>query len=183
MADGIKIELRGIPEFSARLRALSGDMQKRVVRSGAMAAAAIFRNEAKENAPRSKLNRRLAGHEPGTLKKAIFAGRSKSRSKPGTETYTVGARGRNKGKTAKGAYYWRWIEAGHLARGAGQKLKGGDNRRALERRRLRAAGAKFVPPVAYLRRAFQTKGDQALRAFNKRIEARLIKAQKDLNER
>lgn len=185
MTDGIKINMVGIPEFSARLRAFSIDMQKKVIRSGAMAAAAVFRNAARNNTPVSKLSKR-GGSTPGTLKKSIFAGRSKTRSKPGTETYTVGARGgagKTTRKNAVTAYYWRWVEAGHLVRGAGKKLKGGDKSRALQRERLKTAGAKFVPPNAFLRRAFQSKQSEAINAFNKRIEARIQKAQKDLNVR
>ena len=184
MTDGIKVNIVGLPEFSTRLRALSLDMQKKVVRSGDLAAAVVFRNAAKANAPISRISKR-GSSRPGTLKKWIFAGRSKTRSKPGLETYTVGARsgGKTTRKNVITAFYWRWVEQGHLVRGAGQKLKGGDKSRALQRERLRTSGAKFVPPNAFLRRAFQSKQSEAIAAFNKRIEARIQKAQKELNVR
>lgn len=180
MTDGVKMNVVGIPEFSARLRALSMDMQQKVVRSGAMAAAVVFRNQARANAPTGRNTR---GHSPGNLKKSVVAGRAKTRSKPGEEVYTVVVRAGKKKGNKSTAYYWRWVEAGHLVRTAGQKLKGGDKRRALERQRLKSAGAKFVPPSAFIQRAFQSKQSEAIAAFNKRIEARIQKAQKELNVR
>lgn len=184
MKEGITVNVVGIPQFAARLRALSDDMQKKVIRSAEMAAAVIFRNSARINAPTSATSKNR-GASPGLLKKSIYAGRSKTRSKPGLETYTVGARKGKKTtrKNVVGAFYWRWVEGGHLVRGAGKRLKGGDRTRALQRERLKAAGAKFIPPVYFIRRAFQSNQSAALAAFNKRIEARIKKAQKDFNVR
>ncbi|WP_395406304.1 HK97-gp10 family putative phage morphogenesis protein [Pseudoduganella sp. UC29_106] len=184
MTDSITVKMTGIPEFSARLRALGIDMERKIVRAGALAAGIVFRNAARENAPSLKPNTRRKDRTPGALKKSIYATRSKSKSKPGLETIVVAARAGSK-TSKKGvatAFYWRWVEDGHVARGPGGKLKGGNRSRALQRSRLKAGG-KFVPGVAFLRRAFQGKQDQAVAAFNKRIEARIAKAQKALNER
>lgn len=183
MNDGVTAKVVGLPEFSSRLRALGSDAQK-IVRAGALAAGVVFRNDARQNAPSLKLGSKRKDRVPGALRKSIYATRSKSKSKPGMEVIVVAARAGSK-TTKKGvatAFYWRWVEDGHVARGPGGKLKGGNRLRAIQRSRLKSAG-KFVPGVAYLRRAFQGKQDQAITAFNKRIEARIAKAQKALNER
>lgn len=183
MPDSVTAKMVGLPEFSARLRALGSDMQRKIVRAGALAAGIVFRNAAREFAP--VLRKARKDRVSGALKKSIYATRSKNKSRPGMEAIVVAGRTGNKGakKPTASAFYWRFVEEGHLARGPGGKLKGGNRSRELQRSRLKAGGAKFVPPVAYLRRAFQTKQDQAIAAFNKRIEARIAKAQKELNER
>lgn len=186
MADDINIRITGLPEFSRRLRALSLDMQRKVTRAGAMAAGNIFRKAAVANAPmrQEPYGNTKAPRVPGTLKKAIYAARSRVRSKPGKELIVVGVRsGKQASARGKGAFYWRFVENGHLVRGPGQKIKGGTNRATLERNRLKAGGAKFVPPVFFMKRAFADNQDAAITAFNERIEKRIQKANKELNER
>jgi HK97 gp10 family phage protein len=186
MADGVDVKFLGLPEFSTRLRALSFDMQRKIVRAGATAAGVIFRNAAIANAPTLKQRdtRKVNPRVAGTLKKSIYAARSKVKSKPGIEVIVIAARSGGKAaKSGKSAFYWRFVEAGHLARGRGQKVKGGTRRAGLERARLKASGAKFVPPVEFLKRAFKDNQDAAVKAFNSRIAARITKAQRELNER
>jgi HK97 gp10 family phage protein len=186
MADGVSIKVTGLPEFKSRLQALGADMEKKIVRSGALAAGVIFKKAAIANAPVLKKpdTRKKYPRVAGTLKKAIYAVRSRSKSQPGKEVIVVAARSGGKGaKTSKNAFYWKWVEAGHLARGPGQKLKGGKNRVALERKRLTASGAKFVPGAFFLKRAFDSSGDAALKAFSSRIESRIEKANKELNNK
>lgn len=185
MADRIEVRLVGIPEFSARLQAL-GREQRLIVRAGAQAAGNVFKKAAQANAPvlkkpdTRKVNPRVAG----ALKRSIFAGRSRFLSKPGVEVVVVSARSGSKAaKSGKAAFYWRFVEGGHLARGRGAKIKGGTRRAGLERARLKASGAKFVPGVDYLKRAFNSNQDAAIRAFNERIEARIKRANKELNGR
>lgn len=180
MADGVSVNVIGLPAFQERLRALSVDMQRRVVRSGALAGGGVFRKAAIPNAPVLKKpdKRRIAG----ALRAGIYAGRSRSKSKPGIEVVVVGVR--SGGKTAKSSrdpYYWRWVEAGHLVRGPSQKIKGGKRRAALERSRIKASGGKFVPGVFFLRDAFRGNQTTAVRAFTSRIEARIQKANRELN--
>jgi hypothetical protein len=86
-----------------------------------------------------------------------------------------------KGKENRDAYYWRWVEAGHVARGPGSRLKGGDRSRALQRKRIKESGGRVVQGVWFMRRAFLANQHQALKAFNARIAARIAKAQKELN--
>jgi HK97 gp10 family phage protein len=186
MADDVNIRITGLPEFISRLRALSLDMQRKVTRAGAMAAGNVFRKAAVANAPilQKPDTRKNNPRVPGTLQKAVYAARSRIKSKPGKELIVVGVRS-DKASAArgKGAFYWRFVENGHLVRGPGQKIKGGTNRATLERNRLKAGGAKFVPPVFFMKRAFSDNQDAAIKAFNERIEKRIQKANKELNER
>ncbi|HEY1182233.1 MAG TPA: HK97-gp10 family putative phage morphogenesis protein [Rhodocyclaceae bacterium] len=181
MANSVEVRIHGLPEFKSRLRFLGYDMERKVMRSAGMAAASVFKRAAAANAPVGKVNSKT--RTPGRLKKNVFAGRSKNRSKPGMELIVVGVRNGKrfqKGKENRDAYYWRWVEAGHVATGPGKRLKGGERSRALQRDRLRTAG-RTVPGVWFMRRAFDANQDKAVKAFNKRIEARIAKAQKDLN--
>jgi hypothetical protein len=179
MVDNIAARIVGIPAFSTELRKLSMDMQQKVVRSASLAAAAVFRKGAVALAP--ELKKPDARRKRGALKKGIYAGRSRSRSKPGAEVIVVGVRSGKPGKNGD-PFYWRWVEDGYIARGPGQRIKGGFRRRALERSRLKSAG-KLVPGVKMFARSFSSNQDKALSAFNSRLAARIDKANKDLNGR
>lgn len=185
MADGISAKVIGLPDFTARLKALGIDMETKIVRSGVLAAGAVFRKAAQANAPSlskpdtHKKNPRVAG----MLKKSIFSVRSRSMSSPGTEVAVVSVSGGTGVKKGKDAFYWRWVEAGHLARGPGQRLKGGKNSRSLQRKRLTAGGGNFVPGVFFLKRAFDNNVGAAIAAFNAKIEARILKANQDINKK
>lgn len=186
MDDGVEIRITGLPAFNQRLKELSADMQKKVVRAGATAAGQVFRKGAVALAPSLKnaFARKQNQRIPGALKRAINASRSRKFSKPGTEVIVVGVRsGGKKSNAAKSAFYWRFVEAGHLTRGPGQKIKGGTKRAGLERKRLKASGARFVPGVHFMADAFKGNQDAAIKAFNLRIEARIQKAQRSLNVR
>lgn len=181
MANGASVKVVGLPEFKVKLRELSANMERKVVRAGAMAAANVFKKAAVANAPVLKVPRKH--RVAGTLRRSIFAGRSKSRSKPGTELIVVGVRqGRKAAKSGRDAYYWRWVEDDHIPRGPGQKIKGGDRRRALERSRLLSRG-KVVPGTFFMKKAFEANQDRAIAAFNQRIAARIEKASKEINRR
>jgi HK97 gp10 family phage protein len=181
MADGVNAKLVGLPEFSSRLRALGADAVK-VVRSAALAVGTMYKKAAAANAPvlKKRDTRKKNPRVAGALRKAIYSARSRRKSKPGLEVVTVSVRSKG---AKNSAYYWRWVEAGHLARGPGQKIKGGNRLRALTRDRLKASGAKFVPGVHYLERAFKSNQGNAITVFNGRIEKRIAKANRDLNNK
>lgn len=181
MANGIDVRIVGLPDFKARLRDLSVNMRKKVVRAGAMAAANVFKKAAVANAPVLTVPRKH--RVAGTLKKSIFAGRSKGRSSDGVEMIVVGVRhGRKAGKTGRDAYYWRWVEDDHVPRGPGQRIRGGVRRRTLERNRLLAAG-QVVPGTFFMKKAFDANKERAIAAFSARITARIEKASKEINRR
>jgi HK97 gp10 family phage protein len=185
MADGVALKVTGLPEFKSRLKALGADMEKKIIRSANAAAATVFKKAAIANAPVLKKpdTRKKKPRIAGVLKKSIYAVRSKGKSQPGKEVYVIAAKGGKEAKAGRDAFYWRWVEGGHLARGPGQKIKGGKKRATLERARLTAGGAKSVPGVFFLRRAFNDNQDRAVKAFNSRIETRIQKANVELNKK
>jgi HK97 gp10 family phage protein len=210
MADGVAIKISGLPEFKSRLQALGSDMEKKIVRSGALAAGTIFRRAAIANAPVLKKpdTRKKYARVAGNLKKAIYSGRSRSKSGPGAEVVVVSVRtggkdasGKKNRITGRDAFYWPFVEAGHLARGPGNRVQderltrrqsnelikaGGmrsKDRLKAKRALLKASGAKFVPGVFFMKRAFEGSQDAAINAFNSRIEARIQKANVEMNNK
>lgn len=163
-----------LPEFKAQLRALGQDFERKVFRSGVSAAASVFKKLAINEAP--VLKRPKKGAVSGLLRRAIYVKRSRDRS-PGREHYFVGVRQGKAARRRKGgsldAYYWRFVHEGHLARGPGNTIRGGRRRRALERSRLNASGAKRVPANRFLARAFSSGKESALRAFTERVQRRI----------
>lgn len=150
-----------IKPFSAELKALGSDLQRKVVRAGVAAAAQVFKKRAKAGAPMLT----------GRLKRAIFAARSRYRA-PGMEHYYVAvSSGKGQDKSTD-AFYWRWVEKGHLATGT-RKLKGGTRRRALQRSRW---AGKVVPAQPFMAPAFSGGQREALAAFEKRMTDRILKA-------
>lgn len=180
MADAISAKITGIPAFASRLRALSLDMQNKVVRSGALAAGTVFKKGAQANAP--ELKKQDKRRTRGALKKGIYAGRSRSKSRPGTEVIVVGVRSGKKAGKSGDPFYWRWQEDGWVPRAPGKRVKGGEKRKALERSRAKAGG-QFVPGRHYFQLSFTSNGQKALEAFNSRLSQRIAKANKELNGR
>lgn len=175
MADGVEVRTN-LPDFKKQLEAFGLDMQRKVFRSGVAAAATVFRKIVVQLAPvlRTPHSKRTRG----LLKKAIYVKRARD-SKNGLEHYFVGVRQGKRAQQRKGgnvdAFYWRVVETGHLVRRRGQRLRGGRRSVALQRARLNASGAPRVRPYPYLAPAFQRGKDQALQAFNTRVQARINK--------
>jgi hypothetical protein len=182
MADDLGVKVYGLPEFAARLRALRNTDIRKVARSGAAAAATIFRRSVAANAPVLKKidTRRKNPRVMGALKRAVIAARSSRKSGPGKEVYVVSFRVRG-GKNS--AFYWRWVEGGHIVRGPGQRLKGGNRTRALQRARIKASGGSYVPGRWFVRQAFQGNQVQAADAVSKRLNERILQVEKELNGR
>lgn len=165
-----------LPDFEAQLALFSSDFQKKTVKSALSAAATVYKKLAISRAPilnslqySRKKNPRIAG----LLRKAIYATRSRSKSGVGVEAYFVSFRRGAKGaKTGRDAFYGRFLELGWTPRGPGQKLKGGNRSRALQRSRNTATGAKKYR-YAFLEPAFNQGGAAAINAFTIRIAKRI----------
>ena len=163
------VEVRtNLPEFKSRLREIGQHFEKRAVRGAIRSAAQSFVAPARRLAPVQKPPVRK-GRVPGTLRRAIYLARPKDQ-KRGAERYFVGVRSGSK-EAAKGrdAYYWRWVEMGHIARGPGQRLRGGVRSRALQRGRLKASGGRWVEPRPFLAPAFAAGRERALQVFYTRL--------------
>jgi HK97 gp10 family phage protein len=167
MSDGVTVTIN-LPDFRRQLRELGERVEKRVVRNATRAAARVFRDAARAAAPvlSEPDPRRVAG----ALRRAIYAGPSKIRRGRGVVASYVGVKAsRTARKTARDPFYWRFLEAGWIPRGPGQRIQGGTRRKALERSRL--AGRRVAVP--FLAPAFRRVQGAALAAFNARVESEL----------
>jgi HK97 gp10 family phage protein len=175
MADGVTVKTN-LPDFKKQLQEFGYDMQRRIFRSGVSAAATVFKRLVIQEAPvlRTRHTQRVAG----LLKRAVYTKRARD-SRNGLEHYFVGVRQGKRAQQRKGgsldAFYWRFVEGGHLVRRRGQRLRGGRRSLALQRARLGSSGAQRVRPYPFLAPAFRRGKDDALQAFNKRVQARIDK--------
>lgn len=168
-----------LPEFKSKLNQIKLDLQKKVVGRAASAAGGAMREVARKEAPERPLLRikyvpgTRQNIPPGLIRRAMMVFRQ--RSAPGTIKVGVMPRMGKRARKGKGssylrdAYYAPWVEFGHIARGPGQRIRGGSRRKRLERERLRK-GASFVPPNPFMQRAFRKGQKAALDAFYKQLE-------------
>lgn len=160
------LEVRvNIPDFKRQLKELGQRAERNIVRRAARAAANEFVQEARRRAPVLREPRK--GRIRGTLQRAI---RSMSRRSPrGEVKQTVGVRQtRAQARHSADPFYWRFLEAGWVPRGRGQRFKGGRRRRALERERAIRGGARVVR-YPFLSPAFESAGPRALSRFNQAV--------------
>ena len=167
MVDGVTVKV-DLVRFKRELREFGAKAERRVTTNAVRAAARVFVASAKDGAPvLRKLDKRRV---PGALARGIAFFRTRNAPR-GTVSYSVGVRA-SKAQKKRGAdpFYWRFLEAGWIPRGRGQRLRGGTRRRALERRRLTAAGVGKVQ-YPFLAPAFKRSGSAALAAFTQRFNA------------
>lgn len=165
-----------LPDFNVQLRRMTRLVGTRAVRRAASSAGAILREFARREAPA----------RTGSLRRAIYLGRLRRRNRDEVG-YSVKVRSGPRPKKGeppiKGAkptaFYGQFVIKGHLVRQPGGRIRGGRNLAGLTRRRLRAAGAKVVPPNPFMERAFRAGGSSALAEFNRRmdVEIALVDAQ------
>jgi len=167
-----------LPAFSEQLRQIGLQMERKVVRAATRAAARAFLSSTRAGAPKmAEPGRR--GRVPGTLRRAVYLTRGK-KSGRGLEHFFVGVRQGNKAAaTGRDAFYWRWIEAGHVARGPGGQIKGGTRLRAVTRDRLIAAGVRFVEPRPFLAPAFRANQSRSLAIFYQKLAEAVSQFSKD----
>ncbi len=113
------VEVQGLKELGAALRALPDRVAKNVARGAVAATAAVIRDEAKSRAP-VYTGQVSKGHPPaGTLKRAIITKQIPEKSGPLKQTYYVHVRtGKKyakqgkKGNLSQDAFYWWMVEFG-----------------------------------------------------------------------
>ena len=175
----ITMRWEGLTELKTRLAMLNEDVQRNIVRAAVGAGAREIAKEARLRAPRAETAHwRARGKmvSPGTLAKAIAAGRSRRESQPGREIWRVFVR-HGKKEQARGldAFYAGWVEFGHYYVPPGGKSGIGGSLR--QRRKLRSlSSARFVPGRPFLRPAFESKKEAAVQAMVDRLKQRLDKA-------
>ncbi|OHX20507.1 hypothetical protein BI344_08585 [Chromobacterium sphagni] len=133
-------EVHGLDALMRHLDAVPRNLQRKILRRGLRKGAALVRDEA----------RRRVQRRSGLLAKSIVVASSRGSGQRGAVAYKVGLRSR--------AWYGRYLEYGHVKRGRGQKIAGGERRRTATREVLKGAG-QFVPPYPFMRPAAEKLPD------------------------
>ena len=114
------VEVQGLKELGAALRALPARAAKNTLRGATSAATATIRDEAKSRAPVYTGDVAKGHPPPGTLKRSIVLKQIPERSGPLKQSFYVHVRtGKKYQKQGKGgnlsqdAYYWTWVEFGN----------------------------------------------------------------------
>src|SRR5262245_17861771 len=170
MADGVEV-IFNLRDFKAELDKFKVDFQAKTIRSATNAAAQVFKRAVIEKAP-ILLGFQNPRRVPGTLKRAIYVKRTRD-SRPGKEHYLISFRKGKKATKGRDAFYGAFLEAGWIPRGPGKKIKGGNRSRALQRKRLLAGGKRKITEYRFIMPAFQQVRQQALAAFEKRLDDRI----------
>lgn len=169
MADAVTAVLKGGAEMQRALDDLRGDLRRRVVRAALRDAGRPVVRQAQAEAP--VLQKPTPRRQKGTLRKNIKIFTSK-RYKVSQGRVGVYITVRASKKDLKNApvtgdpYYWRWVAGGHkiVRRGGGSITS------------RRKAAKDSVAPNPFLERAFNAKGDEAKKIFEKRIFERIAQA-------
>lgn len=170
-----EIKVTGLQELNRNLARLAADVQRKYLRGAVAAGARIIRDAAMRNVP----------VRSGTLRRALYSKWIQEASGNNRQTFLVSVRrGKNfqaKTRTSKrgrvtktknaDAYYWTWIEFGHIAAGP-KRIAGGASRRESARQKLKAAG-RFVPPRPFLRPAFESNKLAAIEAVRVELAKRI----------
>ena len=151
----VNAKVTGLKELNDRLAHLAKDVADKHVRGAVAAGAGVIKTATQNNI--DKLG--TGGRSTGTLRKAVYTKWLRNSAIKGRVTFLISLKRGKKKANAKGkrrntvdAYYWWWIENGHIAVGPGGALRGGEKRRKPQRAALKAAG-KFVPARPFLRPA------------------------------
>lgn len=169
MPDGFEVNI-DLPDFRRQLAEVGRRIERRAVSQGVRNAARVMRDEARKRAPvlRVPTPRRI----PGALRQAITIARTRKKQR-GLIGYSVIVRA---SKARRGGYrdpfYWRFLEAGWIARGPGRRLRGSASRKAEQRA---SSGRRYQFP--FLAPAFRQSQGAALAAFNAGVESRIAEAQ------
>lgn len=178
MSSVTSVKVTGLRELNDALTKLADDVAIKYARGAVAAGAALIRDAARENVPVLS----------GKLKRSIYSKWIREASSRERQTFFVSVRrGKQfrakqrvskKGRTTMtkdlDAYYWTWVEFGHIATGAGKKIKGGAQRRSDTRSKLRSSGATFVPPRPFLRPAYEQNKQQAVEAIRSELSKRIL---------
>lgn len=177
--ESIKVEWHGMQELLSELRNLPKAIRERVLIGAVAKAASVLKAEAVLQAPQwtGEVSK---GHPPsGTLKRAIYQARLVNECTDTREVRIVSVRSGKKFRAVKvkggianqDAFYAYWVEYGHWTRAPGTDAK---THKALRQTgMLAAAGARWVPPNPFMRRAFANKQGEAFQAMRSYVEANL----------
>lgn len=180
----VNVEWRGMQNLLIELRELPQAIRERVLIGAVAKGASVLRAEAILQAPQWDGPVAKGHPPPGTLKRAIYQARLMSECTATREVRIVGVRAGKKFRAVKvkggianqDAFYAYWVEYGHWTRAPGTDAKTHKALRKTEM--LAAAGAKWIPPNPFMRRAFANKHGEAFEAMRKYVEQTLPAAVK-----
>lgn len=117
--DGIRLDVKGLPELQARLKALPAKLRARALRNALAAGARIVRDEAKRRAPvlrSAVVSKGKTIRKPGTLRDNIAVRTSKAARRAGNVGVFVNVRPAKRGqrgaKSPNDPFYWRFVNFG-----------------------------------------------------------------------
>ncbi len=167
MTDGVVIR-SNLPEVMAKLNALRDDLKNRTVRAAANAGAQVLAKRVRE-AVRAKTTTRS-----GVLSRSVIVSRNRRKLR-GSEVYRVRFRAGRSARVSKGtrldAFYWYWVDQGHVTRGA-KALRGGKRAKVVARGRLKASG-NWVRGRFFMQDGFRAGQSEAVDVVYRRIDRAL----------
>lgn len=141
-------------------------VDERTLRAAGFAGAEVLREQAKHNA-RDHV-------QTGTIYKNIIAKRLEEDATASSQAYLVTVRTGKFGADGD-AYYWRWVEDGHLF-----VRKRKSKRDTIRKRRAEAKeaeelefGTASVPAYPFMRPAFESHGETAIDAMKAKLAERI----------
>lgn len=180
----VTVKVDGAAEVRRALLALPDRLATNSLGAAVNAGAAIIRTQARANAPEWTGEVQRGHPPPGTLRRSIVTVYARERSTYYRKTYLVvvrrGKRYRGQGKggnLSQDAYYWRWVEFGHyfVPRFAGNytdyPLRGRGRLTGLAARQQ--AASQFIPAQPFMRPAYTTKKEAAMRAIMDKLRERI----------
>jgi hypothetical protein len=168
----------GLDALRDALKKIPSVVRTQVLRKAVLSGASVVRKEMVKTAPIYSGPQRKSKPQPGTLRRAILNKFAKDESNETQATYIVTARKGKKERTHKqgsrDAFYAAWVERGHkvVPRRQG-KGKGGLFNQTLRARR--AAAKTVVQGVEFMKKAYETMKDTALKAIMRRTRLELKK--------
>jgi HK97 gp10 family phage protein len=112
---------------------------------------------AKAAAPIIRAARALAPVDTGVLRRAIYSFRNRQSTRTYESRLISVRRGKRHAKTNRDAFYWKFVEFGHLTR------------------RTKEGPPTFVPPRPFMRPAFEAQKLNALRIFQEQLRVQIEK--------
>ncbi len=163
--------LLAIAEATKKIASAIGEAELRAV---GFAGAEVFRDEAKRNVSRSES---AAGEGPakqsGTLHDSIIVKRLEEESGPTRQAYIATVRKGN--YNGADAFYWRFVESGHLFVRKRQKgTKESITRRRKEAKLMKLEfGSSSVPAHPFMRPAYESKKQEAVEAMKAKLAEKI----------
>lgn len=166
MADSVTVRVEGMDQLAASLRSFGPAIARNGLRAAVNAGATVVRKSVEAHAPVG---------ESGTLKRALYQKAIRELSSLERQVFYVGVRRGKKYQAVKkgkrtldmDAYYWTWVEFGHLVVPRGGR--GG----VRARRRIATMIGRRVKPRPFMRPGFESSKYAALEAIQAKLRERI----------